>query len=271
MPTRTANLAVSVAAGLGVAALMQLSTPVNAQACAQRPNIMFCGSTSRTGANLYSGAGPYTEQNGCAPNATVQALLITRGGTTAGNGAAWLAYLNAGGQIITEYSISVAVYNEIYGTAYAPPSVQFGNCRDNAMPQVKLNPGNAFWLANNIPVTPAGVGSCGLNDLASLVTGEAPNLTALGASLAAGQTMFAIRAQGGGHLNLLEADWQDNDSAYTNDSKTFMGALISTCGSAAAGTTAVPVNSPWLVAGLVSLLALFGMSFAGRRRTSPRA
>jgi len=272
MPTRTANLAVSIAAGLGAAALMQLSSPVNAQACVQRPNIMFCGGTSRTGANLYSGAGPYTEQNGCAPGATVQALLITRGGTTAGNGAAWLAYLNAGGQIITEYSISVAVYNEINGTAYAPPSVQFGDCRDNAMPQVKLNPGNAFWVANNITVTPAALGSCGLNDLATLVAGEAPNLTALGASLGGGQTMFAIRTQGGGHLNLLEADWQDADGAYSNDSKTFMGALISTCGSAAAsGTLVVPVNSPWLIAGLASLLALFGMSFAGRRRTSPKA
>lgn len=270
MPTRTANLAVSIAAGLGAAALMQLSSPVNAQACAQRPNIMFCGSTSRTGANLYSGAGPYTEQNGCAPDATVQALLITRGGTTAGNGAAWLAYLNAGGQIITEYSISVAVYNAIYGTAYAPANAQFGDCDDNAMPQVKLNPGNAFWVANNITVTPAGQGGCGLNDLATLVTGEAPNLIALGAALS-GQTMFAIRAQGGGHLNLLEADWQDGQPQYTADSRTFMGALISTCGSAAASASLdVPVNSPWLVAGLASLLALFGMSFAGRRR-SPKA
>jgi hypothetical protein len=140
------------------------------------------------------------------------------------------------------------------------------------MPQVKLNPGNAFWVANNIPVTPAGVGSCGLNDLATLVTGEAPNLTALGASLAGGQTDFAIRAQGGGHLNLLEADWQDSDPAYTADSGTFMGALISTCGSAVApASLVVPVNSPWLIAGLASLLALFGMSFAGRRRTSPKA
>lgn len=268
MPTRTTNLAISIAAGLGAVALMQLPSTANAQACAQRPDIMFCGSTGRTGSDLYSGAGPYGEQTGCAPNANVQALLITRSGTVAGNGAAWLAYLNAGGQIITEYSISVDVYNQIYGTAYAPPDSQFGQCQDNAMPQVKLNPGDAFWLANNIPVTPAGVGGCGLNNLATLVAGE-PNLTGLGASLG-GQTSFARRTQGGGHLNLLEADWSDGENSYTNDSRTFMGSLISTCGFAVARHTDIPVdipvNSPWLLAGLASLLALFGTTLGRRRR-----
>jgi hypothetical protein len=265
MPTRTANLAISIAAGLGAAALMQLpsSALAQAQACGQKPNIMFCGSTSRTGANLYSGVGPYTEVNGCAPvAATTQALLITRSGTTAGNGAAWLAYLNAGGQIITEYSISAAVYDQIYSTAYVN-GTSFGECQDNTMPQVKLNPSNPFWLANPLPVTPAGQGGCGFS-LATLVAGE-PTVTALGAATGGTAVSFAVRPQGAGRLNLLEADWQDNEASYTATSKTFMGVLISGCASNVA-STAVPVNSTWLVAGLASLLALFGMSFVGRRR-----
>ncbi|MEQ8800886.1 MAG: hypothetical protein RLP45_02500, partial [Haliea sp.] len=82
-------------------------------AAQSRPNLMFCGSSSATGAALYSGITPLTEVSSCAPDANTQALLVTRSGTVAGNGAAWLAYLNAGGIIITEHTNPEAVYNEI--------------------------------------------------------------------------------------------------------------------------------------------------------------
>ncbi len=55
--------------------------------------------------------------------------------TVAGNGAAWLAYLNSGGVIITEYSITDDVYNEIYATGYGRERILV-ICSDNAMPSL---------------------------------------------------------------------------------------------------------------------------------------
>jgi len=112
------------------------------------------------------------------------------------------------------------------------------------MPEVKLNPSNPFWLANNIPVTTPGNIGRGY-DLTNLVTGESP-VTALGGATG-GQISFAPKPQSSGRLFLLEADWQDNESSFTADSKTFMGALISGCGIAPRiVATQVPVNGMWM-------------------------
>jgi cysteine-rich repeat protein len=185
---------------------------------------MYCGSTSRSGAQLYSGVGTFNEVTGCSPTANTQALLITRSGAISGNGPAWLAYLNAGGRIVTEWSVAAAVYNEIYGTVY-PSGAWFGYCLDNAMPEAKLNPMHPFWVANAISQTPSGMGACGY-DLANLVSGE-PLVTPLGT--VAGAVSFAARSQGAGWLFLLEADWQDIEPYFTSDSQQFMGALIGAC------------------------------------------
>ena len=96
-----------------------------AQACANRADLLLCGSSGRPLSGLYSGIGPFNEVTSCAPNANSQAMFVSRNATIAGNGAAWLAYLNAGGRIITEFSNGAAVYNEIYGTAY-PDGCNFG-------------------------------------------------------------------------------------------------------------------------------------------------
>ncbi len=241
---------VRCAVGLAAVVVMQMPLPA---AAALKPDLMFCGSSSRVGASLYGAVGPFTEVSGCTPTATTQALLITRSGTIAGNGAAWLAYLNAGGNIITEWSVAAAVYNETFGTAYSM-GTWFGNCLDNAMPQVKLNPADPFWVANPIPVTPAGQGGCGYS-LNTLVAGQ-PSVTALGADLD-GSVSFARRAQGSGLLYLLEADWQDNQGSFTNDSRTFMGALISSSGTAT--SVPIPTLSQWGMLLLAGVLGLFAM------------
>lgn len=221
--------------------------------------VMFCGSTSRSGSALYGAAGPYTETDSCTPTAATQALLVTRGGSVAGNGANWLAFLNGGGVIITEWLNSHTVYNEIYGTAY-PQGTFYGNCSDNAMPQVKVNPSHPFWAANPITVTPSGEASCGA-DMSALTSGE-PEVTLLGESLD-GNEMFAIRPQGDGVLFLLEADWQDSEASYTADSELFMAALIEggTFASPAppAAPVAVPTMATWALALLSGLLALVGL------------
>lgn len=228
---------------------------------------MFCGASSRTGSNLYAGVGPFTEVTGCTPDADTQALLITRYGSGY-SGPALLAYLEGGGRIITEWSSSNDVYNAIYGTSY-PAGDWFGACRDNAMPVVKLNPSDPFWVANSgLTPTPAAVEACGF-DLSGLVSGEGSNVTALGAA-SGGAIMFVRRTQGNGMLFLLEADWQDDQSSYTDDSRHFMGAVLAACAGTRApqNVTSVPVDNPLALVGLGSLIALFGAGYARRRKAA---
>jgi hypothetical protein len=224
-----------------------------------KPDLMFCGSHSRSGSNLYEGIGPFNEVSGCVPDGNTQALLVTRYGTIAGNGAAWLAYLNAGGVIISEYSNAELVYNEIYGTAYTKPANRFGDCYDNAMPSLKLNTAHPFWAANSgLVETPSNLEGCGY-DISAIVNGEA-EVTALGGLVGTAEISFAIRPQGAGVLWLLEADWQDSEAAYGSDSKAFMAALIS---GGTYSTVMIPVPA---LSTLGLLLLALALVFLGMRR-----
>lgn len=224
-------------------------------ALAARPNINFCGSTQRSGAALYSGLGTLNESFTCTPDSDTRALLVTRYGSISGNGAAWLAYLNAGGVIITEYSISAAVYNEIYGTALATPN-SLGSCEDNAMPAIKLNPADPFWTSNpGLVETAPGNQACGF-DLTPVVNADA-SITPLGGFSPSG-IQLARKVQGSGVLFLLDADWQDNESSWTASSGALMSVLING-GSPTAprAPVAVPTLGEWAMIFLAGLMALF--------------
>ena len=226
-----------------------------------RPDLMFCGNVGTGGTDLYLGVGPFNEVSGCAPGADTQALLITRSGTISGNGAAWLAYLNAGGVIITEYSITDNVYNEIYATAYAQGQI-FGSCSDNTMPSEKLNPASDFWLANSgLTETPAGQEGCGY-DLSGIVAGEA-DVTGLGGLVNTQLVSLAVRPQGSGVLWLLDIDWQDGESTFSEDSKNLMGVLISGGTYNFAGNEMVPVPT---LSTIGLFLLILGMVYFSRRR-----
>jgi len=242
-----------------VTMLFNLSSVAIAQVL--KPDLMFCGSSQRHGSDLYLGVGPFNEVQGCAPGVNTQALLVTRYASISGNGAAWLAYLDTGGVIITEHSSANRVYNEIYGTAYAA-GAWVGNCTDNAMPSTKLNPDHEFWQLNTgLIETAPGSEGCGL-DLIALVGGEAA-VTALGGIIQSAAITFAIRPQGQGVLWLLEADWQDSQSSYTDMSKNFMGVLISGGTFSVGLAEAVPVP---VLSTLGLVLLVLGFVFLSRRR-----
>ncbi|MAL93458.1 MAG: hypothetical protein CME40_00015 [Haliea sp.] len=226
------------------------------EAAAQaRPNLMFCGSSSATGADLYSGIGTLNEVSGCTPDSDTQALLITRSGTIAGNGADWLAYLNNGGIIITEYNNPELVYNEIYGTSYTNEGG--GNCQDNVMPSVILNPSDPFWVAN--PLTPVGPAedSCG-SDLQDVVSGEGGTVIALGARDPENTVSLAYRNQGSGVLFLAGADWQDGEAVYTDASRSLFGAMITARFTpvSVAPVPALPLGLLGLLGGILGLVGL---------------
>lgn len=205
--------------------LLIFNFPSISMAQALRPDLMFCGNSDRTGADLYLGTGPFNEISGCVPDSDTQALLIALDGTTiTGNGAAWLAYLNAGGVIISSAYQTNEIYNEMYGTSYID-TISYGVCKNNAMPSLKLNPTDPFWLDNaGLTESPAD-SSCGSDNVA-MVDGET-EVTALGGLVDTAIISFAVRYQGSGVFWLLEADWPRNTHAVTEDSKYFMGVLIS--------------------------------------------
>lgn len=227
-------------------------------ALADRSNINYCGSTSRSGASLYSGGGGgLTESNTCSPDNNTKALFVTRTGTVSGNGASWLAYLNAGGVIVTEYRSATRVYNEIYGKSILTLAI-LGNCGDNAMPAVKLNPTDPFWVSNaGLVETATGAQGCG-NDITPIVTAD-PAVTPLG-GFSGGGIQLARKFQGSGVLFLLEADWQDPEPSYTPSSKSLMGAMIN-AGSPPKPSVAVPVPtmSEWAIIILASLMAILAI------------
>jgi len=236
------------------------SLPSASFAQALKSDLMYCGSHSTSGTNLYGDLGPFNEVSGCVPDANTQALLVTRSGDQTGHGAEWLAYLNAGGVIITEYTSTARVYNEIYGSAYTNGSY-FGDCRDNAMPSLKLNTDHPFWVANaGLTPTPSDMEACG-TDIAAIVNGE-DEVTALGGLVGTSTIMFGIRPQGAGVFWLLEADWQDAENYWTADSSAFMAALIS------GGTYATPLAElvPVPTLSMIGLLLLaLGLIFIGFR------
>lgn len=214
--------------------------------------IMFCGTSTRVGADLYDGS--YTEVSGCTPTADTAALLVIRDGTVTGNSATWLSYLNEGGVIITEL-YGELVYNELYGTSYSTEIE--GPCDDQIAPSTILNPSDAFWLANPGATTQFSEG-CGA-DLQDLVDGEAGNVVELGAR-DDGAISLAYRSVGSGVLYLVAADWQDLDvtgADYAN-SRQLMDYMI-TGGREAAPATPVPVlplGALWILGGLAGLLGM---------------
>jgi hypothetical protein len=213
-------------AGDNISLCEALDFPSKSQAQVLRPDLMYCGVSDRTGADLYLGTGPFNEVSGCVPDANTQALLVTLTGTIVGNGPAWLAFLNAGGVIISSAFVTNEIYDEVFGVFY-PDTVPFGDCENNAMPSLKLNRGEPFWVANpGLTETPANATGCG-SDNAAIVAGET-EVTALGGLVDTDPVVvsFAVRPQGPGVFWLLEADWPGNTATVTDDSKIFMGVLI---------------------------------------------
>jgi len=205
--------------------LLVFHLPSTTMAQELRPDLMYCGPSDRTGADLYLGTGPFNEVSGCVPDADTQALLVTLGGTITGNGPAWLAYLNAGGVIISSAFVTNEIYFEIFDVFY-PDTFPFGACNNHAMPSLKINETEPFWVANpGLTESPADA-SCG-SDNAAIAAGEA-EVTALGGLVGTIPVVvsFAERPQGAGVFWLLEADWPGNTATVTEDSKIFMGALI---------------------------------------------
>jgi hypothetical protein len=195
-----------------------------------RPNVLVCPNSNRNINQLIPAGYQFNVVNGCAPDEQTQAMFVTRNGAgqAAGNAAAWAAYLERGGQIITEYGGSDDIYSALF-PENAGQGTRRGNCTDNIMPVVQFNLDDAFWVANpGLATSPANGSGCGYQ-----VTGY-EGITPLG-GWAEGQVNLAYRNLGSGRLWLAESDWNDGQGISAS-STTVMGSMMTWCpGSAVLG------------------------------------
>ena len=193
-----------------------------------RANVFVCSASSRNVATFFPAGYNFAVQVGrCDPDATVQAMFVTRQGQgqIAGRAAAWQQYVQNGGIIITEYNVSDDVFNAIFGGGVAQGPGR-GGCQDNAMFPVKINENDPFWQANQaINVVAPGQAACGFE------VGHFPGVTALG-GWAANQVGLAYRNLGTGRVWFVDADWQDNEASWQPQSSALMGKMMTWCGNA---------------------------------------
>ncbi|MCB9528803.1 MAG: hypothetical protein H6701_10505 [Myxococcales bacterium] len=171
-------------------------------ACAAplRPNVMLCGVSERDISVIFGAADPVVVIPGCAPDNRTQALFVSRNGAI--NGAAVAAWIQGGGQLITEFSVTDTVFNAVFGTNVIDGAFT-GSCYDNVNPVVRFNEQDPFWIANGaLPREPAATSGCGYN-LAAF-----PGITRLG-GWNANAVSLAYRDLGAGRFWLVEGDWQD--------------------------------------------------------------
>jgi Notch-like protein len=174
-----------------------------------RPNVMVCGSSERDLSSLLNRGGTtFVRVDACVPDANTQALLVTRDGAVDLDPVALRAYLDAGGIVITEYSVGDEVFNAAFGDQGVPAVVQsaerYGNCADAIMPLVQYGPGQTLWDENRFVAPSVNNGGCGY-DLSAF-----PGITPLGGPQA-GVVTLAYRDRGQGRVWLVESDWQDGD------------------------------------------------------------
>ncbi|MEZ4433388.1 MAG: MopE-related protein [bacterium] len=167
----------------------------------ERPNVLVCGAVGWNVATLFAPEDGIAVAAGCAPDATVRALFVTRNGAPQ---PAWAAYVAEGGRVVTEYNTSAQVFTTIFGEA-APRGGGNGSCYDNVIPAVRANEADPFWQVNGgFPLIPLGETGCGF-DMSAY-----PQITPLG-GWGGGTVSLAYRDLGLGRLWLVESDWQDGE------------------------------------------------------------
>jgi hypothetical protein len=124
-----------------------------------RAQLMICGTSSRNVATFIPNGVMMELVSSCTPTNSTQAFLVPRSGATL-LGADLRAYLNAGGIVITEYTVSDDAWNRVF-----PPVGQSfalrGSCLDNVPTVVQYSPMDQFWVDNRFqPISSAETG-CG--------------------------------------------------------------------------------------------------------------
>jgi hypothetical protein len=184
-----------------------------------RPNLLLCGASDRDVRTFIPPGITLNLVSSCEPDNNTQAMLVSRDG--AGINAATLkSYLDNGGIVLTEWTISDEIFNLAFGTAVAEGG-SFGSCNDIAPTVFQFSPSDLFWKDTPFTAIPAGSSGCG-RDVSAF-----PGITPL-AGWDNTHVAIAYRNRGYGRLWLTDFDWYDTEVvgagyAYTNS---LMGYMI---------------------------------------------
>jgi len=184
-----------------------------------RPNLMRCGVMSANVGAFVPADVEMAVVVGCVPDDEVQAMVISRGGAANVDGDGLRAYLEGGGNAITEYMTSDEVYNAVFPEANVAQGGRNGQCSDNINPPVRLNLDDTFWVDNADVAAHEGSPGCGY-DLSGF-----PDITPLG-GWNADTVSLAYIDVGDGRLWLVESDWQDGQGTFTAESLALMQYMV---------------------------------------------
>ncbi|MBI2893271.1 MAG: hypothetical protein HYY06_06940 [Deltaproteobacteria bacterium] len=190
---------------------------VDEEGCIDRTQVMLCGVSGRPVSNFIPDDRPdLVVVNGCDPDETTQAFFVTRNGVGNVNGQTLRDYLDAGGNVITEYSTTPTLFNAAFEEAVVQGR-GYGGCMDNVNPVVQLSPDDRFWQDNEFSAEDQS--GCGMD------MSVYPDITPLG-GWDAFSVSLAYRDRGAGRLWLVEADWQDNENYFSEESTSLMRYMV---------------------------------------------
>lgn len=181
-----------------------------------RPNVLMCPFANMQLSGWFPANAKLNLMTGCTPDNQTQALLITRSGQAAINGNL-KTYLQNGGIVLTEYSISDDVYSVVF--QFVPQGQGNGSCQDNAPTVVQFSANDKFWMDNTFMPIGLGQTGCGYG------IQNFPQITPL-AGWTAVQVGLGYRDLGTGRLWLTDWDWQDFEAVGTKYSHDLVGYMI---------------------------------------------
>ena len=223
-----------------------------------RDHVMRCGTSDRDVSTFLLPNDNLAIVEGCSPNRNTVALLVTRSGQP--DAQATVAWLQAGGNLLTEYSTALSVYNGLFGTNLVS-NRGFGSCNDKVNPPFRSNPDDPFW--RSLPNLPLGADPMGCGQALDNLPRGAVRLGGPDANT----TALAYQDVGEGRFWFVDVDWQDadTDGAEFADSNTLMRAMILwNTGAQLVGSFVVSEGPPWQGSVAVSCVSACAQLFGGR-------
>jgi cysteine-rich repeat protein len=186
-------------------------------------DLLLCGFSSRNIADFIPMGVDLTVIESCEPDENTQALVITRNALNLFDNATVQAYVENGGVVLTEYSISDTVFNAVFGTNVVDGNNN-GSCQDTAPTVVQFTANDPFWTANAFEMIDLGMAGCGRS------VANFPEIVPL-AGWSAVDVAIGYRNFGAGRLWLTDFDWSDGEMIQPYEyTEQLMGSMIITSG-----------------------------------------
>ena len=187
-----------------------------------RPNLLNCGQSNQDIAAFIPPGVDLNVIDSCSPDENTQAIVINRNGFF--DAQELQDYVQAGGVVLTEYSITDDVFNAVFNEM-VPQNGGGGSCTDIAPTVVQFSAGDPFWAANMFVAIGANEAGCGANNII-----DWPDVVSL-AGWDVNTAAIGYRDDGPGRVWLTEFDWSDGEGGAQFDyTAQLMGSMIITDG-----------------------------------------